>query len=453
MCQPVLGAGWTGARRPGLDDAGTDAVLLDLVYPAEPMNTQPGSTRFVPRLTALALLVSFILAPALRAQQVVQIPPIREASPGVISSATDSDSTWAAQAKAGFRSNAGDSAGGENYRPYERVGLIGRRLLRSLGRKDLLLAQAIKPALDSLGLATEVATDPASPTFALLMVRNPYRYTADAVGFLYWFNGDDLRIQGVVFNGGYDPRMRVWRTGQREYPFEWGILDKTRAGLLCFTMMRQSPGGTVWGIQQDEETFPLMGEAGEAVWVDLNQDGPPEFVSWTSGSTDSLFTECPDCPKLLSERTYIESRDVFELQDQRLLPTPYATLVYFVRLLIDGKLAQAEKLVRDPAKVREAVALGWDKRVVRNPWIVERGESGQAWPRRLALRFEGPNGVKRYGVVFAMREGRWIIDNWVEPRPVERRYPSVTMPPATPADSSAEAKPPVRRAVPPAKTK
>ena len=122
------------------------------------------------------------------------------------------------------------------------------------------------------------------------------------------------------------------------------------------------------------------------------------------------------------------------MQDERLLPTPYATLVYFVRLLIDGKLAQAEKLVRDPAKVREAVAQGWNQRVVRKPWIVEYGESGQAWPRRLALRFEGPNGVKRYGVVFAMREGRWIIDNWFEPRAIERHYPSVTMPPATPAD-------------------
>ena len=40
----------------------------------------------------------------------------------------------------------------------------------------------------------EVATDPASPTFALLMVRNPARFTADAVGFLYWYKGDDLRI-------------------------------------------------------------------------------------------------------------------------------------------------------------------------------------------------------------------------------------------------------------------
>jgi len=428
------------------------------------MHTRPGSARFVLRLVALALLLSFILAPALRAETAVQVPVIREASSVASPPDVDSVSTWAAQAKAGFQSNPGDSAGGENYRPYEKVGLIGRRLLRSLGRNDLLQAHAIKPALDSLGFVTEVATDPASPGFALLMVRNPDRTTADAVGFLYWYKGDDLRIQGAVFKGGYRPSMRVWRTGKPQYPFEWGILDETRAGLLRFMMMRLSPGGTVWGIQQDEESLPLMGEPGEAAWVDLNQDGSPEFVSWTSGSTDSLFTECADCPKLLTERTFIEGGEAFELQDQRLLPTPYATLVYFVRLLIDGKLVQAEKLVRDPAKVREAVAQGWDKRVVRKPWTVEYGESGQAWPRRLALRFEGLNGVKRYGVTFAMREGRWIIDNWFEPRAIDRRYPSVTMPAATPAKPSATpakppakptpaTKPPARSAAPPAKTK
>jgi len=404
----------------------------------------------MPRLAALALLLSFILAPVLRAQTVVHVPVTREASSVASPPEVDSVSTWAVQAKAGFQSNLGDSAGGENYRPYEKVGLIGRRLLRSLGRKDLQEARVIKPALDSLGFVTEVATDPALPTFALLMVRNPSHYTADAVGFLYWYKGDDLRIQGVVFKGGYHPRMRVWRTVRPEYPFEWGILDETRAGLLRFTLLRLSPGGTVWGIQQDEEDFPLLGEPGEVAWLDLNQDGPPEFVSWTRGATDSLFTECASCPKLLTERTFIEGGEGFESQDERLLPTPYATLVYFVRLLIDGKLAQAEKLVRDPARVREAVAQGWDKRVVRKPWFVEYGENGQAWPRRLALRFEGPNGVKRYGVIFARREGRWIIDNWFEPREINRRYPSVTMPPATPATPSAK-KPPVTPAKPHAK--
>jgi hypothetical protein len=399
----------------------------------------------MPCLAALSLLLSFVLAPAALAQSVVHVPALPESPP--VASLPDADSlgTWAAQAKAGFQSNPGDSAGGENYRPYEKVGLIGRRLLRALGRKDLLQARVIKPALDSLGLVTEVATDPASPAFALLMVRNPSRYTADAVGFLYWYRGDDLRIQGAVFRGGYHPSMRVWRTSRPEYPYEWGILEQTRAGTLRFTMMRLSPGGTVWGIQQDEEGQPLLGEPGEAAWLDLNQDGFPELVSWTRGVTDSLFTECPDCPKLITERTFIESREGFELQDERLLPTPYATLVYFVRLLIDGNLAQAEKLVRDPARVREAVAQGWNQRRVRKPWFVEYGESGEAWPRRLALRFEGPRGVKHYGVIFAKREGRWIIDNWFEPRAVERRYPSVTLPPAPPAN------PPVRAASPPVK--
>ena len=405
------------------------------------METRIGGTRSVQCVVALALILSFVLASAARAQTEIHVPVTREAPPVARLPEPDSVATWVTQAKAGFQSNPGDSAGGENYRPYERVGLIGRRLLRALGRKNLLLAHAIKPALDSLGLVAEVATDPASPTFALLMVRNPNRYTADAVGFLYWYKGDDLRIQGLVFKGGYHARIRVWRTDRTEIPYEWGILDETRAGTLRFTMLRLSPGGTVWGIQQDEESYPLLGESGEAAWLDLNQDGFPELVSWTRGVTDSLFTECADCPKLLTERTFIEGREGFEMQDERLLPTPYATLVYFVRLLIDGKLAQAEKLVRDPAKVREAVAQGWNQRRVRKPWSVEYGESGETWPRRLALRFEGPQGVKRYGVIFAKREGRWIIDNWFEPGAVARHYPSVTMPPATPAKSPATTSP------------
>jgi hypothetical protein len=49
--------------------------------------------------------------------------------------------------------------------------------------------------------------------------------------------------------------------------------------------------------------------------------------------------------------------------------------------------------------------------------------------------------VKRYGVIFAKREGRWIIDNWFEPGAVARHYPSVTMPPATPAKSPATTSP------------
>jgi hypothetical protein len=410
------------------------------------MRARPCSRPSLPRRAALALLFLLCAAPVARAQQVVDVSGVPE---------TDSLTAWVSQAKAGFQSNPGDSAGGENYRPYERVGLMARRLLRSLGHRDLLQAHAIQPVLDSLGFATEVATDPAAPTFALLMVRNPSRPEAEAVGFLYWYKGDDLRIQGAVFKGGYRPRIRIWWTGTPEYPYEWGIVDETRTGRLGLTLLRLSPGGTVWGLQQDEERFPLLGETGEAQWVDLNGDRRPELVSWTRSPTDSLFVERANCPKLLTERTFIEGREIFELQDERLLPTPYATLVYFVRLLIDDQLAQAERLVRDPARVREAVAQGWNQRVVKTPWTVEYGESGEAWPRRLELRFQGPHGVKRYGVIFARRDGRWIIENWFEPQPATGRRPSVTLPPASvakpPAAKPPAAKPPVRPASPPAK--
>jgi hypothetical protein len=424
------------------------------------MNSRPGSNRSVPRPAALALLLSFLLVPAGRAQTVVQVPPIGETPPVVSPFEGDSVSVWAAQAKAGFQSNLGDSASGENYGPYKKVGLIGRRLLRALGKKGLPQAQVVKPALDSLGFVTEVATDPASPAFVLLMVRNPVRFTADAVGFLYWYREGDLRLQGVVFQGGYHPRMRVWRTSSPGFPYECGILGETHARLLRFTLLRLDPGGMSWGIQQDERSLRVLGEPGEAGWLDLNQDGRPEFVSWTNSATDSLFTECPNCPKLITERTFVEDAEGFDLQDERLMPTPYAAVVYFVRLLIDGKLAQAEKLVRDPAMVREAVALGWNKRVVRKPWYAERRPDGEPWPSRLALRFEGPQGVKRYVVVFAKREGHWIIDGWSEPRTEPQRYPSVTMPPdtsATPATPAVRtrppaAKPPAKRSATPAKS-
>ncbi len=395
--------------------------------------TAQARPRRAPTLLLLSVLLLVLAATPARAQRVVWVGGEPE---------VDTLRLWTAQALEGFRANRGDSAGGANYGAYERVGLIGRRLLRAQGRRDLLLAPAIRTTLDSLGFATEVAVDPASPAFALLMVRDPVHPAAEAVGFLYWFREADLRLQGVLFRGGHRPRLRVWWSGNEQYPYEAGVIDETRGRVPRFTLLRLAPNGAFWVLQQDEERYPTLGEAGEAVWADLNGDERPELVSWTPAATDSLFAECAACPRLVTERTFIEGRDIFEAQDERLLPTPYATLVLFVRLLLDGQLAPAERLVRDPAKVREAVAEGWNRRVVRTPWTVEFGEKDAAWPRRLSLRFEGPQGVKRYGVVFGRRDGRWIIEDWFEPRAIERRFPSVAIPPAKPADAKAPPPPP-----------
>jgi hypothetical protein len=90
-------------------------------------------------------------------------------------------------------------------RPTRIVGRFARRMLRAMGPRDLLQAHAIVPVLDSLGLDVDVAVDPAQPTFALVMVRNPFRFTAHAIGFLYWTKVEDFRMQGAEFQGGNGP--------------------------------------------------------------------------------------------------------------------------------------------------------------------------------------------------------------------------------------------------------
>src|SRR5438093_388045 len=138
-------------------------------------------------VVAAGLLAAALCASPARAQLVKPwVPP-----------SADSVLAWSAEARARFRENLGDSVGGTNYDAYERVGRIGRLLLHSLGRANLIQAQAIEAVIDSLGLDTEVATDPRSPEFVLLMVHNPFRAKADAVGWLFWFRQSDLRVQGI----------------------------------------------------------------------------------------------------------------------------------------------------------------------------------------------------------------------------------------------------------------
>jgi hypothetical protein len=344
--------------------------------------------------------------------------------------ARDSLASWAAEARARFQANQGDSVGGANFRAYEQVGHLSRRLLRSLGPRNLAQAHGIRPVLDSLGLDADVATDPAQPAFALVMVRNPYRYSADAVGFLHWwYRDEDLRMQGAVFRGGREPVSRVWWTGHRERPYEWAVVDHERGnGPARFTLFRLNPVGTAWAVAQSDEGETVLGDPGEAVFADLDHDGLPELVHWAIPKTDSLFVPCSGCPRLTIEKTFVERREGFTLHDSRMLPSPYATLVTFVRLLLDNRRPEAEKLVGDPELVTQALAAGWG--VSRKPgtWRVEYGEQGERWPRWLEVRFDGPQGVKRYVVHFGQREGRWIIQHWVEPRPVQRKPQSSSGP-------------------------
>jgi hypothetical protein len=411
-----------------------EAVGLRILVP--PMNLAKARTGPLHRLPALAglrrrasaiVLFALILSglPVSVSAQVLKpwVPP-----------AADSLVGWATEAKVRFQSNTGDSIGGENFRAYDLVGRMGRRLLRSLGREGMAQASAIRAVLDSLGLETQTLVDPDLPYFALLLVRNPYRRTAKAVGFLYWYRDKDLRMQGAQFHGGFQPVMRVWWTGNKDAPYSWGVVDRNRGddATVRLTLFRLEPQGLYWNLVQFDDTKIPFGASGSASWVDLNGDRRYELVAWVPAEPDSMFDECSTCPKRINELVFIERPEGFRLLDTRLVPSPYSTFTVFVRLLTENNRAQAAKLVKNPALVQRAVAAGWGSRRGWRTWLIEESEPGAAWPAWLMVRFKGPRGERRYRVDFEVNRGRWVIRDWAE-----RQSPPAGVPPRSGARPAA----------------
>jgi hypothetical protein len=362
--------------------------------------------------------------------RVAAAQPIRPWTPP----SSDSLLAWAAEARTRFQSNAGDSIGGENFKAYELVGRIGRRMLVALGRTHMLQAHAIEPAIDSLGLDTEVTIDPDLPSFALLMVHNPFRPSAGAVAWLFWYRQTDLRVQGVQFRGGREPRMKVWWTGAPDAPYEWAVLDRVpgKEG-YNFTLFRLAAEGYYWRADQYEGVGPDLGDVLEAGLLDVNRDGRPELLAWAKAAPDSLFEACSSCPSLLTERLYTSSAAGFELDDSRLVPTAYSTFVLFIRLLHQHNGAAASRVLEDPTRLERAVALGWGGGEGRGLWKLEYVDPDRPWPHWLAVKLRGPKGEQRWIVHFTQKEGRWVIRDWQsnEPRGASRRAPSASPDSAT----------------------
>ena len=321
---------------------------------------------------------------------------------------------WAAEAKARFQTNTGDSIGGSNLLAYELVGQMGRRLMRSLGRGNASQAHAMEPVLDSLGLDTDVEVDTRTPGFALLMVRNPYHLTADAVGYLFWWRGDDLRVQGVLFSGGQEPEMRVWWTGHEQAPYEWAVVERERGrpARVRFSLFRLTPTGSHWILSQFGANGPDFGDDARIAWADLDGDFVPELVAFAPAGDDSLFESCQDCPKLLIENIFVERAEGFRLFDSRLVPTPYSTLAAFVRNLSDGNRTAASRLLKQPSRVEEAIRDGWGLKRGPHGWKIEGAEPDTPWPRWLQVSGGTGTSRKRWTVRFEHDRGRWVISDW-----------------------------------------
>jgi hypothetical protein len=290
---------------------------------------------------------------------------------------------------------------------------MGRRLMSSLGKSGMVQGHAVEVMLDSLGLDTDVRVDPKHPTFALLMVRDPYHLSAHAVGFLLWWRDRDLREQAVEFSGGLDPQFRTWWTGKEEGPWEWAITDRSRdQEHVGFLLLQLVPSGTYWRIAQyNPEGIAVSGTTSVA-WTDLNGDEKPELLVFARSRPDSIVIPCQACPRVYEQLTFVERPIGFMLMDSRVVPSPMSVLSRFVRLLSDGNRSEAARLLTDPRRIDEAVALGWLGLKSPGAWRILYGEGNTAWPQWLMVRVRGVHKTHDYKVDFDTAGGHWVIANW-----------------------------------------
>src|SRR5690348_14800611 len=159
-------------------------------------------------------------------------------------------------------------------------------------KTDSVDEHAIEGALDSLGLEASVLNDPQLPSIVLAMVRNPFRPSAQAVGYLFWYRGDDLRMQGATFPANVRPRVRAWWSGKPAYPYELAVAyDRLTDPIqMGFSLLRMSPDGNYWNLVQYDGHGPELGRPGDVAFVDVNHDGLPEMVSYSPADPDTFLS-------------------------------------------------------------------------------------------------------------------------------------------------------------------
>ncbi len=341
--------------------------------------------------------------------------------------------SMASSAKLRFQRQPGDTTGGMNFEAYQIVGNLARKLLASLGSKNLAQARVLEGTLDSLGLDVEVASDPQSNSIVFLLVRNPYKRSSDALGFLYWLRGGELRMQGVSFPSCRAPMLRTWYTGRPDAPYEAVVLFHRRTGKdeLCMRLFRMNPEGAAWNLLQYEGHGPEFGEGMQAVFADVNLDGSPEIVGWERAQPDSFLEIRSGAPQLINEFTYVERRAGFVVHDVRGVPGISETMRLFTLMLVQHQYDRARRLLQHPTALDSVVALGWGRQPVRGAFTIEYGEENEQWPTWLEVKVHQNAGWRRWIFHFTLgADGRWLIADWI-PVEIKKRGTELGAPPDT----------------------
>jgi len=264
-----------------------------------------------------------------------------------------------------------------------------------------------------------VVNDPDLPSIVLVMVHNPFRRTQQAVGYLLWYRGTDLRMQGASFPPCTRPRIKSWWSGRPTSPYATAIVYETRDAVpqMGFKYLTLSGDGFYWNLVQYEGNGPVLGPAGDVAFADLNDDGRPEIVAYSPAPPDSMLTTALPVRPILREAIFTERGRGFVVYDARVVPGPLATLDLFLHWLHENQLDNARHLLVNPKTVDQAVQQGWGNLKSPRNFLVDQQEEDEPWPDWVSARVQTKSSTQRWVFHFALQDGHWLIKDWLAEQP------------------------------------
>jgi hypothetical protein len=250
--------------------------------------------------------------------------------------------------------------------------------------------------LDSLGVASEVA---GSEHAAVVNLFSRSEAEGSSWPYFFWSEAGDVRLQLLEGRG-----MRLLDATVREFPngvagdssqlaVLWGRRASAGQQPLLLTW-RHARGGR-WDLAQTLGPDSLGGTgSGQFVGQDL--------ITKTFRATQ-WFDECATCPHVYHERHFRWESQGFVRDDDRMVPSPYATFTAFVSALVAGDRNEAEKYVADPSLVEFARRYEWHDPALGR-WRSAPGTEANA-PEMVFFRGRSD----AFHVTFQARGGGWVV--------------------------------------------
>lgn len=371
----------------------------------------------------MRVLLAVAVAVAAVASEATAPPDARAQTP-------ESWKAWAREGLSILAESRSDSVGANEARAFDAFDRIAEGYFTRLGMRKMAGARGVLSVFDSLGVPVEMAQDPELPQFVVLTFFHPAYQGHAAMTYLHWFFGEEIRRQRLLLTGGKNLQLEVWWTGRTEGPYEAAILDRRRTGETrdnFLTLLRMAQSGQAWGVVQYGRRGVDLGR-GSARFVDLNDDAAPELVSWSESEPDPRFVQDVHLPEILAERTWQRTDSGFVLLDDRIVATPFASFVQFLRALGAGQTATARALATSQAVVTRARNLGLGAITAKDSWQALAATGGDRWNENMSFVYGTPRRTKGLDVRMKFADGHWHVDR-LESRTLNPSAPPPAVPP------------------------